>query len=204
MDTTLQKLAANGLKQLFQNDSPGTSFGGEGELFVKGQRIEVIPILEHSAQQGGRWLAGVRFDMRINGRDEPKFSFGTVGVGESEEDAQHVAVQQWQAYFGTAFVAAMVAVERGLDVNGYRVYPGALGIRGPSADKVAETLHDMDGKLFSALAPLLGPRDHEAFPMTLNMMITRHGDGNVEGECRLNRRSITAMLVSHVPCLVAH
>jgi hypothetical protein len=157
MDTTLQKLAANGLKQLFQNDSPGTSFGGEGELLVKSQRIEVIPILEHSAQQGGRWLAGVRFDMRIDGSKEPKFSFENVGIGESTEEAQHAAVQEWRAYFGTAFVVAMLHGDRGLDVNGFRVYPGELGIRGLSADKVAEALHNLDEKVFSALAPLLGP-----------------------------------------------
>lgn len=186
MDTTLQKLAAHGLKQLFQNESPRTSFGGEEKLLVKGQHIEVIPILEHSAQQGGRWLAGVRFDMRIDGSKEPKFSFGNVGIGESMEEAQYTAVQEWRAYFGTAFVAAMLHGSRGLDVNDFRVYPGELGIRGPSADKVAEALHDMDGKLFSTLAPLLGPLNPEAFPLTLNMMITRQGDGNVEGECRLN------------------
>src|SRR6476660_3713142 len=102
MDTTLQKLSANSLKQLFQNESPGTSFGGEGELLVKGQRIEVIPSLEHSAQQGGAWLAGVLFDIRIDGTVEPKFTFGTVGIGESTEAAQREAVQEWRAYFCTA------------------------------------------------------------------------------------------------------
>jgi hypothetical protein len=179
MDTTLQKLSANSLKQLFQNEGPGTSFGGEGELLVKGQRIEVIPSLEHSAQQGGTWLAGVRFDMRIDGTVEPKFSFGTVGIGESTEGAQREAIQEWRAYFTTAFVAAMLPGDRGLDVKDFRVFPGALGIRGPSTETVAKALHDMDRTLLSE--PSKG-----AFQMTLNVMIARSGDGKVEGECRLN------------------
>jgi hypothetical protein len=186
MDTPLQKLAADGLKQLFQNESPGTSFGGEGELLVKGQRIEVLPIVEHSAQQGGRWLAGVRFDMRIDGSKEPKFSFGNVGVGESTEEAQLAAVQEWRAYFGTAFVAALLHGDRGLDVNGFRVYPGELGIRGPSPEQVAQALRDIDRTMFSTLAPLLSSHSPDAFPMTLNVMVARHGSRNVEGECRLN------------------
>jgi hypothetical protein len=200
MRTDLHVLAANGLKQLFQDERPGTSFAGEGGVVVHGQRIEVIPSIEQSLPQGGQWFTGVRFDIRLDGRDEPKYSFGAVGMGDSKEEAQHEAIQGWLAYFGKAFVAAMLQKDPGLEVAGFMVYPGALGMRGPSTDQVAEALRDMDRTIFSALAPMLSESTHETGPMTLNVMITRQGDGAVDGDCQLNGRGSTRGLavLSHL------
>ncbi len=201
MDSDLHKLAANSLKKMFQDESPGTPFAGDGDIAVKGQRIDVIPSVEQVVNQGGRWINGVRFDLRIDGKDEPKFTFGAVGIGDSKEEAQKVAIQEWLAYFGKSFVPAMLRLDQGIDLEGFIVYPGFLGIRGQSTEKVAEALGDMDKRIFSALAPMLSDQSHGAFPMTLNFMIVSQGDGKVEGECRLNSVGSTQglSLLSQLP-----
>jgi len=94
MDAELHTLAATRLKKLFQDASPRTTFAGDGDVVVTGQRIDVVPTVEHVAPQGGRWLSGVRFDLRLDRQDVPRFTFSTVGIGDSKDEANKVAVEE--------------------------------------------------------------------------------------------------------------
>jgi hypothetical protein len=177
---------------MFQDASPGApSFSGDGDVFVRGHRIDVIPRVEQAVDQGTRWVSGVRFDLRLDGKADPKFTFGSIGIGASKEEAQKVAVQEWLAYFGTSFVSAILQSNQNIEADGFVVYPGLLGIRGQSTEKVVEALGDLDKRIFSALAPILSDTSSGDFPMTLSFMIVNQGDGKVEAECRLNGAETT-------------
>jgi hypothetical protein len=186
MEVDLHELAANRLKKMFQNASPSTTFAGDGDVVVNGQRIDIVPTVEQVVNQGERWVIGVRFDLRLDRKDVPRFTFCTVGIGDSKDEAKKVAVEEWLAYFGTSFVSAMLKSDPDFEFEGFLVHSGMLGIRGQSTGRVAEALGDMDKRIVSALAPILSDQSHGSLPMTLNFMIVVNADGKVEGECRKN------------------
>jgi len=186
MEADLRELAANSLKKMFQDANPSTTFAGDEDVVVNGQRIDVVPTVEHVVNQGGKWLSGVRFDLRLDHKDVPRFAFGAVGIGDSKDETKKVAVEEWLAHFGKSFVSAMLKSDQGIEFEGFIVYPGGLGVRGQLTEKVVEALLDMDKRIFSALAPILSEQSHGSLPMTLNFMIQVDADGKVGGECIKN------------------
>lgn len=186
MEVDLHELAAKHLKNMFQEASSSTTFDGNGDVVVNGQKIDIFPTVEQVVNQGGKWISGVRFDLRIDHKEASRFNFGTVGIGETKDESMKVAVEEWRAYFGTSFVPAMLKSDPQFEFDGLLVHPGMLGIRGKPTGRVVETLGDMDKIIVSALAPILFEQSHESLPMTLYFMIVVNTDGKVEGECRKN------------------
>lgn len=186
MDTALQELAMNGLKQVFKHLNPALALEDTGDMVVCGQRIDIVPVVERSGHQQGTWFYGVRFELCLDGENARQFTTGSIGLGDSQEEARNVAVEEWLALFGYAFARAMVKSDESITIERFVVYPGLMGTRGRSPEGWVDGTDSMHKTILSALRPVLSEPGDGSPLISLNLMLTMQADGTMTGECRRN------------------
>lgn len=185
-ETSTEELAIRGLKQLFTNAAPiEISESGESSFLVSEREISISTTVEQELKRDGKWFCGLRFDVAINGVDYPEFTYGSVGVGDSKEEARQIAIEEWLAAFGIPFVSAMLESDTGIEFNTFTAYAGPMGIRGEHPGGWLDATDEMHTRLLLPLIPILesDPTWNQA---TLDLKLVVGDAGELDGECRLN------------------
>jgi hypothetical protein len=108
---------------------PNISYSG-AEVSVAGRQVRLSARIENRKRAEKKFLVALAVDLFVDGVLQP-LTVGSVGVGDSEEEAENTAIQEWAAYVGSALFASLVSDhDAGLPINGFVAFPGLPGIRG--------------------------------------------------------------------------
>lgn len=154
------------------------------EIVIGKTKIKVTAATEHDMSNQGGWIYAARFETKLFALQENVFTVGSIGIGKDRNDALQTAIDEWAAFFVTAF-SEMLANQTGSEIAGFRIYPGLLGIRGekPTPSWIDGSA-EMNKKIINALMPVIKKSDREINSLNLMLSVTPNGD--VDGECRIN------------------
>jgi hypothetical protein len=188
IEASLDDMANRGLASVFaaQNEQ-GLPVGFSVDAF-----------LEYEGSERGMWICAVRFDLLIDGRIVPKYTYGLVGIGGTRDEARALSVREWLIAFGVPFCQSTLKTGDGLPIAGLIAYPGFLGIRGERPESWPDS--PMAGNGHSIiLSALLRVQEVQQLspPFTLDLKIVISPNGGIEsGECRLNGRIENELLAA--------
>lgn len=158
---------------------------------LAGVNVNVRAQIEQERRLGPKWAVGVAVETSLP--DGARLTTGSVGIGDSRQDALETAVTEWVLLAGTAILNAMSSKERPSEVivrSGLRLYPGALSIRGSEQPPWSEDQH---GRLVDLITPALmdlAPGRLHDLSLTVGVSPT----GEVDGECRLDGTRMQSLL----------
>jgi hypothetical protein len=162
------------------------------------EAISVFPVVEYEGTEQGMWICAVRFDVLIDRRISPEYTYKSVGIGSTENEAKAGAVREWLAAFGVPFCRATLKTGDGHQIGDLFAYSGLLGIRGERPDSWIDSPMAENGPamILSSLLRVQKVRQLTP-PFTLDLRIVISPYGGIEsGECRLNGRVESALLAA--------
>jgi hypothetical protein len=193
-ETEIRKLATSGLKEMLKEKGTIISLARNDDLVVNGQRIDVLPVIERASNRDNKWFYGVGFAVQLDGKKDERFTVGSVGIGDSEDEARKVAVDEWLQLFGQPFVSMMLKSPQGIRTQSMTVFPGPMGIRGEKPEGWIDGTQEMHRRIILGLFPENSSLSNESFPLTLNIMVAVTAEGHAGGECRKNGQVSAVML----------
>ena len=146
--------------------------------------LSLVPQVEQVANApDGRVAAGVRVSCKIDGKAVDALTAGSVGIDTSRDAALVTAAEEWAMQYGKPIVDALSAKAPTLQISGFKVYAGPVGIRGSKPDG----LDEVNANFFRAIEPAL-PTLITAKAGLHSMTITavRNKDGSMDGEFRVD------------------
>jgi len=160
-----------------------------------GTRIEPAPsiraIVENEGDRDGRHFVGIRFEVLFGTRATPDLAFGSVGVGNSAEDARSTATQEWVLLFAEPYCAARANTGEGIRLGTFVVYPSALGLRGEHPGGWLKDDRTRNQRILDAAGPDLAPRGLGEIGV-IDLKVVVQNDRHATGECRINALPNTA------------
>ena len=191
VEMSTESMAVHGLKQLLSNEDPTFLLSnGEVILLSSGEVISISTLIEHEIIKDGKWLSAIVIDVMVDGDRQPEFSYGSIGIGESKEEARQTAIEEWLEAFGRPFVSATLGSEKGIELNDFTVFAGSTGFRGEYPGDWLNGSVDMHKRLLSRIIPLLRLSDTFSYTglstQTLDLKININERGEFSGECRVN------------------
>jgi hypothetical protein len=146
--------------------------------------IEIIPYLEKTVQKDNQWLCGVRYEILINNKKREEFNYGTVGVGDSKEDAIEVSVIEWISLAGLTLFDYFFNTGTSFELEKFKVYHGFTGIRGDEPGGWLDGSKDMHIKL---LGTILNSITVNFSPVSsVSLLIFKEPNNIIDGECKIN------------------
>jgi len=166
-----------------------------GELEVAKHRVRINPVSERALRADGQFISAARFEISLDGSKQDQLTAGSIGIGQSTDEATSKAVEEWYLVFGSALLRSIADSAPDFTQGEFRVYTGALVVRGePPKDLVsgqAVTKQNVLGAISDAL-----PRA-DGKPHSVQVIATIAPDGTTTGECRIDGR-ISAIAFSSV------
>lgn len=165
--------------------APEIRFRVDGSKIKVGEEeLEVLPVIEQRAKQDMAFLCAVRFEVSVASMPQTRFIHDAIGIGDSITDAEQTAVVEWFMAFGLPLFKSFAQSSIALHVNGYKVYPGFMGMRGgPPGDWVDGSVK-MHEKVLAALEKVL---HKPAVPMSiLDLKLMAALGEPLSGECRID------------------
>ena len=156
----------------------------EGGIVKIGDRnLLISPVAENVAEKNENHYLGARFDISIDGKSQPQLSHGSVGVGNSPNDATLTAIYEWYTGFGQALFQAVAQVQADLNVANYDVYLSPISIRGerPNFSTGREPKD-----ILRALSSMFPRGDGSLHTIQIILLIGNHKI--IDGECRIDGR----------------
>ena len=158
---------------------------------LAGAEVNLEARIEQEAQQGPQWLVGIAVTIGLPAG--VNLTAGSIGVGTTRQDAIDTAVTEWGQLIGVAILKGVALKERSVGViarNGFLLYPGATGFRGPEHPTLSDDQHARLVQLITPeLAGLAAGRLHE-----LSLAVAVKATGEVDGDCQLDGASSQSIL----------
>jgi hypothetical protein len=176
----LAQLAAKG--QL----PPGFTVTKDG-VILREHTLRITPTSEYAGARQSKFLSAARFDVTLDGRKEEQFTFGSIGVGDSAQEARQTAAQEWYFGFGAAMFHALAGSPTSLTFDGFSIYPGLMGVRGQAPQGWVNGTDEMHLRILASLAAILpkpGPATH-----SLDLKLSVPPNGILEGECKFDGKT---------------
>lgn len=119
-------------------DQAGMPFDeDDGDLMIDGHRIGLSISFDGFGRQQDKALAPLDICIHLDGDEGNRFRVGTIGIGDSQEEALAAAVDEWHVLAAAPVLAALGAesgeLRRGPEstqLAGWDLFPGRAGIRG--------------------------------------------------------------------------
>jgi len=110
--------------------------------------------------------------------------FGSVGIGDSKQDALETAAFEWLAAYGSPLIKCLNGGTPDI-VNGkHEIYVSAMGIRGSKPGGWVDSSKEMHTKLLTAISWEKLENDKSISSVTINIVV--NDKGGIEGECRVD------------------
>jgi len=188
-------LGASLAKLADKKDSDVTLTFKDGVLTIGRWKIRVSPISENSTTTQDRFVEAARFDIQIDSAPHPELTYGSIGIGDSQQDAIQTAVQEWYLGFGAALFRALGDAATKVTASGFSVYPGFMGIRGdlPKGSWM-DGSDEMHRRVLAALGTHLPNATNGLH--TLALKIWTNIDGSVGGEALIDAKPSEAILAA--------
>ena len=110
----------------------------------------VKAIIESEKSDRGRDFCGIAFYVMVNGQTDPRFIYGSVGIGNSIEEAHAIALKEWMVIFVPTFARAIKLAPDAIEIEGLKIYASTLMTRSDSPLPL-----NMDAVSRSLIAPYI-------------------------------------------------
>jgi hypothetical protein len=164
----------------------------DGVMLVAGHSVRIVPISEQVATANDKFVSAARFEVTIDDAKQEQLSIGSIGIGDSADDATNRAVLEWYLQFGSALFRGIAATSFDLKISGLRIYKGAPGIRGEPPQDLLDGSTVTSERIFKAIVHLLAREDHKLHSVLITLVIDSHGE--IEGECRVDGQLSASIL----------
>jgi hypothetical protein len=156
-----------------------------GALGIEANSIPTIrAVLENEAEQDGKYVSAIRYEVESEHRLMSGLTFGSVGVGNSVEDARSTATEEWMFLFADPYCAA-TASAGGIRLGMLTFYPSRPGFRGSAPSGWLTEPETRHGRILEAIASGLAPiMTNDVGLVDLKIAVQTNGDP--DGECRVN------------------
>ena len=138
---------------------------------------------EESVTKNGSLIIGLKFQLKINGLIEPKYTLGIIGIGNSSDDAYKNAIYDWFGYFAGTFKKKLKKSKDCIEIDNLIYYYSPAGIRGDKPD--SEVLNDKERILFynTILKKIMDRKNDNINTVLINIFVKK---SDIDGECRIN------------------
>lgn len=181
----IENIALEKLYTLLQNKGVRAELKSN-EIHVQENTIKLKINVEHEGKQQDKWLCAISIATTYKAKQDNKITIGSIGVGNSLEEAMGISITEWLATFGEPFSNLLSSDSSDVLVIGNKVvYPGFMGFRGNRPENLfVQTPQNPEEKIFTAIEPLLTEDGKEITPVELKLMIG--ANGAIDGECKIN------------------
>ena len=186
----LDKAAAKFLEHAASQAASKVSYE-DGHVVAGGKRIKITPVSENVLQRGASHISAARFEVAISDEQRPELTFGSIGIGDSADDATKTAVVEWYMAAGKALFAAIGDDPAGATFPGFSIYPGLMGIRGERPEGWLDGTPEMNRRIFDALKDQI-PAGKKLNAIDLKIVV--NSAGAVDGQCIVNGKESEAAL----------
>jgi hypothetical protein len=171
------------------------SYSGS-EISVGSRHVGLIARVENRKRAEKKFLVALAVDLFVDGVFQP-LTVGSVGVGDTEEEAENTAIEEWAQYVGMALFASLVFDDdAGLPFDVFVAYGGLTGIRGSQFPLPEHLVTDLLGYL-KTMVPNLRSSGGELHSILIMVYVE---DGRVVGgECRVDGVDSTEALAAIRP-----
>lgn len=156
------------------------------KILVDNASIEINSKVEFDGKNQGNWIYATNFSTIIKASENTEFNIGSIGIGNSREEAIKVSIQEWFAIFGIP-LSDMLNNKNGDKISEKMVFSGLMGIRG---DLPKNTWLNGDSamttKIISHIDQLIKVTKDEIVYLDIKLMIMNNSI--VDGECKLGNQ----------------
>lgn len=141
-------------------------------------------VLEHQRPLDGTWVTAARFDVAIDGVTQPQFTLGSIGVGDTLDESERAAVEEWLVIFGLPYCAARTGGPDGIELDEVVLHRSPAGIRGecPTWAEAGAAAQRQVQDALAGQSELL--KTTELRLVELKVLVKE--DGSTDGECRVD------------------
>lgn len=165
------------------------------EVEIAGRRLRITPVSEQVLRTEGQFISAARFEIALDGRKQDELIAGSIGISsDSADNATNNAVVQWYMAFGSPILRSIADRSPDLTVGNFRVYTGALLVRGQAPDELISGQVITPDKVLKAILAAL-PRVDGNFH-SVQIMLVVAPDEPITGECRVDTQLSAIALAS--------
>ncbi|WNM63693.1 DUF6348 family protein [Candidatus Nitrospira neomarina] len=155
------------------------------EVEIAGHRLRITPVSERVLRTEGQFISAARFEIALDSRKQNELIAGSIGISsDSADNATSNAVVEWYVAFGSPILRSIADRSPDLTVGNFRVYTGALLVRGQAPDELISGQVITPDKVLKAISDTL-PRVN-AKVHSVQIMVVVAPDGPITGECRVD------------------
>lgn len=170
---------------------------------VGGRALSVSTTVNSLREFNGKFVAALSFASTIDGRSAPALGSGSIGIGETRDEAIKVALDEWVMQYGSTVIFALMGPERwdgGKDerpaplfADGIIAYASPQGFRGMAPHELRAG--DFPESFIKHVSPLLKPvvASREGLHAVTLMLAFDEGAFS-DGECRVDAEVSPALL----------
>lgn len=165
------------------------------EIEIARHRLRITPVSEQVLRTEGEFISAARFEISLDGLKQEGLTAGSIGIGDSADDATSTAVAEWFMLLGSPILRSIADRAPDLTVGSFRVYIGPLGVRGQAPNELVAGQVITPDKVLKAISETL-PRVNGKLH-TVQILIVVTPEGSITGECRVDAQ-ISAMALASV------
>jgi hypothetical protein len=154
------------------------------EVAIAQHRLRITPVSERALQTQGKFISAAHFEIALNGEKQDRLTVGSIGIGDTADDATETAVVEWYGLFGSALFRSLGDGPPDRTLGRFRVYVGHLGVRGQAPDALLAGKVITPATLLSAISGTLPPVDGKLH--TVHIIVAVAPDGATTGERRVD------------------
>lgn len=145
-------------------------------------KYEITATIEQSANHLDKFVIGIKFDLETDNKIIEKFTLGSIGIGNTEEEALRTCIEEWVTYFCMPYKNYHLK-ETDLHFDNKKIYYSLLGVR---EDKpIEKILNEKERiKLLYDNIKKVGILNGNSVNTVL-IFLSVNGE-KIEGECRIN------------------
>jgi hypothetical protein len=166
--------------------------------------IEVKVVLEQEAKNSVAYYCGTTFYVFLNGVGDPRFIYGSVGIGNNTEEARLAAYNDWQIMFLSTFLNALAHSKDFLQKDGMQIYYSPVVFRGNDPFEKDEQ-KDFTLKLVTPYIPIIkktvlhGARQLvDIQTIVLTVHVRRNGE--TDGQWQFNGEIMQGLMANAAKC----
>lgn len=154
------------------------------EVEIGPQRLRITRVSEQALHTQGEFMSAAHFEIALNGEPQDRLTVGSIGIGDTADDATDTVVGEWYVTFGSALFRSIGDGPPDLTFGRFRVYAGHLGGRGQAPDALVAGQVITPESLLSAISGALPRVDGKLH--SLHIIVVIVAGGATAGECRVD------------------
>jgi hypothetical protein len=176
-DVLIAKLAA------YEPKAEGLYHVEAGTVRIGSHVVAFTPVVETDTEMHGKSVFAMRVELSLDGSARPNATFGAIGIGNDKAEAIAVGLGEWYLGFGRPYFEALANRPPSDTIDGYDVFPGAMGLRGGSPAEWMNGSVEMHRKVITAALPFISTKGES---LVLDLKAAVSAKGAVAPECRIN------------------